>query len=281
MTTAGSSSSGGAPSRNRRRVAARIGVGIAMAALVAGCASIGPGTVAVDRFDYSTAIADSWKQQTLLNIVKVRYMDLPVFVDVASVVAGYSLQTGVTVNGVLSSDRAVQGHYLGAAGQGIYTDRPTITYVPLTGEKFLRGLITPIDPKSIFSMLQTGYAADFILGLTVESLNGVRNRSTSGGMLREADPEFVRALQLIRDVQVEGPFGAWEHEHRMEAASIAEGRGSSWLEDRIAFAPPFGALGRLAAPFVRRTLDRTFAYRHAVTRDDLAQIASLEGLAAM
>ena len=96
-----------------------------------------------------------------------------------------------------------------------------------------------------------------------------------------AELRDVRRPTGFRDVQVEGPFGAWEHEHRMEAASIAEGRGSSWLEDRIAFAPPFGALGRLAAPFVRRTLDRTFAYRHAVTRDDLAQIASLEGLAPM
>src|SRR5258707_9554244 len=165
----------------------RLGFGFAIAAAVTGCKHLGPGTVAVDRFDYSAAIADSWKQQTLLNIVKLRYMDLPVFVDVSSIVAGYSMQTGVTAGGTLSSANAIQGNYLAAGGQAIYTDRPTITYTPLTGEKFLRGLITPIDPKNIFSMLQTGYPADFILCLIVESLNGVRNRSTAGGTVREAD----------------------------------------------------------------------------------------------
>jgi hypothetical protein len=172
-----------------------------------GCAHIGPGTVAVDRFDYSTAIADSWKQQTLLNIVKLRYVDLPVFVDVANIVSGYSLQTGVSATGVLSTPKAVQGDYASIGGQAVYTDRPTITYVPMTGEKFLHGMITPIDPKRIFFMLQTGFAADFILGLTVESLNGVRNRSATGGVIREADPEFKRALELIRDMQAAGAFG--------------------------------------------------------------------------
>jgi hypothetical protein len=174
---------------------------------LSGCTHLGPKSIDVDRFDYSTAIADSWKQQTLLNIVKIRYMDLPVFVDVASVVAGYSMQTGVSVNGVFSSDKAVQGDYGAIGGQAIYTDRPTITYVPMTGEKFLHGLITPIDPKNIFAMLQSGYAADFILGLTVESLNGVRNRSAAGGVVREADPDFVRALELLREVQGAGAVG--------------------------------------------------------------------------
>jgi hypothetical protein len=175
--------------------------------LLSGCTHLGPKTVAVDRFDYSSAIADSWKQQTLLNIVKLRYMDLPVFVDVSSIVAGYSMQTGVTVNGVVSTEKAVQGNYLGASGQAIYTDRPTITYVPLTGEKFLRGLITPIDPKNIFFMLQSGFPADFLLGLTVEGLNGVRNRSVVPGAIREADPDFLRALQLLREVQAVGAVG--------------------------------------------------------------------------
>jgi len=174
---------------------------------LAGCTHIGPKTVAVDRFDYSTAIADSWKEQTLLNIVKLRYLDLPVFVDVASIVSGYSLQTGVNIGGTLSSKGAIQGDSLSAGGQAIFTDRPTITYVPMTGEKFLHALIAPIDPKNIFFLLQTGYAADFILALTVESLNGVRNRSTAAGTVREADPEFVRVLQLLRDVQAAGAVG--------------------------------------------------------------------------
>ena len=175
--------------------------------VLAGCTHIGPKAVAVDRFDYSTAIADSWKQQTLLNIVKLRYMDLPVFVDVASIVSGYSLQTGVNVGGTVSSEKAIQGNFAAAGAQAIYTDRPTITYVPMTGEKFLHGLITPIDPKNIFFMLQTGYAADFILALTVESLNGVRNRSVTAGAVRDADPEFKRALQLLREVQTTGAYG--------------------------------------------------------------------------
>lgn len=191
--------------RSRGRVSPTLGLGLVT--LLTGCAHLGPATVTVDRFDYSTAIADSWKQQTLLNIVKLRYMDLPVFVDVASIVAGYSMQTGVSLNGTLSSEKAIQGNFIAGGAQAIYTDRPTITYVPMTGEKFLRGLMTPIDPKHIFFMLQSGYAADFVLGLTVESLNGVRNRSTMGDSLREADPAFIRALELLREVQAAGAVG--------------------------------------------------------------------------
>jgi hypothetical protein len=194
-------------------------LGVACLIVASGCASIGPRTVSTDRFDYSTAIADSWKQQALLNIVKTRYMDLPVFVDVASIVAGYSLQTGVTLGGVASSSGAVQGNYGSIGGQGVYTDRPTITYVPMTGEKFLRGVVTPIDPRNIFFMLQAGYSADFILGLTVESLNGVRNRSMAGGVTRPADPEFYRVLELLRELQAEGAFGMRVEEDKAKGST--------------------------------------------------------------
>ncbi len=189
------------------------------AATLTACASVGPKTVVVDRSDYGAAIAESWKQQTLLNIVKLRYMDLPVFMDVASVVAGYSLQTGVAVNGIITNGDYIGGNYGSIGGQAIYTDRPTITYVPMTGEKFLRGLLTPIDPKNIFFMLQAGYGADFVLGLTVESLNGVRNRTTARGVVREADPDFVTALHLMRDIQADGALGMRVEEDKARGAT--------------------------------------------------------------
>ena len=46
-----------------------------------------------------------------------------------------------------------------------------------------------------------------MLGLTVESLNGVRNRSASAGATGAAEPEFVRVLQLMREVQLAGAVG--------------------------------------------------------------------------
>ena len=184
-----------------------LALSLAASVAVSGCTHVGPRTVTVDRFDYATAIGESWKQQTLLNIVKIRYMDLPVFLDVSSIVAGYSIETSGNLGGQLSSSGAIQGDTLSLGASGKFTDRPTITYVPLTGEKFLRGLVTPIHPRHIFSMLQSGYAADFVLGLTVDALNGVRNRSATGSGVKEADPAFVRALELMRDVQAAGGMG--------------------------------------------------------------------------
>ncbi len=52
---------------------------------------IGPQSLPRDRSLYSLSFTDSWKEVTLLNIVKVRYIDPPVYVDIGSIVSSYSL----------------------------------------------------------------------------------------------------------------------------------------------------------------------------------------------
>ena len=108
------------------------------------CSSIGPATVPHDRIDYASAIGESWKEQTLLNIVKLRYADMPIFLEVAQVVAGYQLQSALTGNFTLGNftssliDRLTATG--GATAGSTYTDRPTVIYQPLTGVDFLKRL---------------------------------------------------------------------------------------------------------------------------------------------
>ena len=73
----------------------------------AGCAGIGPPTVARDRFDYISAISESWKRQTLLNLVKTRYMDAPVFMDVTSVINSYALEAQLQAMHAGIRDRSI------------------------------------------------------------------------------------------------------------------------------------------------------------------------------
>jgi hypothetical protein len=122
-----------------------------------------PATVAQDRIDYATAIGNSWKEQTLLNIVKLRCGDMPIFLEVAQVVAGYQLQSAIggsftagNFNASLIGPFTANGS---ATAAGIYTDRQTVIYSPLTGVEFLKWLMTRVPPSSILFMLQSGYSA--------------------------------------------------------------------------------------------------------------------------
>ena len=172
-----------------------------------GCSSIGPGTVARDRFDYSASISESWKRQTLLNIVKLRYLDPPIFVDVGQIVSGYSLETGASVGGQISSHNAIQGNGLVLGGSAKFVDRPTVTYVPLTGNRFIKGLMTPLSPESVFFMIQSGWPADGVLFAVAASLNGLKNQETSSAGVTPPTPDFLRALALFRKIQLSGAVG--------------------------------------------------------------------------
>ncbi len=76
--------------------------------------------------------------------------------------------------------------------------------------------------------------------------------------------DYVEGRQF-RDVQVQGPFAKWEHLHTV----TPDGPDACWLEDRVAYALPFGRLGRLFRWLVRRRIRQLFEYRHAVIASEV------------
>ena len=172
---------------------------------LSGCSGIGPGTVARDRFDYTAAISESWKRQMLLNIVKLRYGDAPIFLDVASIINQYQLTTDLNASFSWGFPIPNQNAYNPKVGvDGNFVDRPTITYNPLTGEKFARNLMTPVAPATVMSLIEGGYPIDLVFRILVHSVNGIQNSFGGGARARKADPEFYVILDKMRRIQTTG-----------------------------------------------------------------------------
>ena len=172
--------------------------------LIPGCANIGPRSVVNDSFDYTGVLADSWKQRMLYNMVRLRYGDTPFFLDVASVINQYSVETRGQASIEWQTPLTGNANTQGIGGAITYTDRPTITYTPLSGEKFARSLMKPLPPAVVMGMIEAGYSVDLVMRTCVQSINGIRNRYSGQLATQSADAEYYPLLERLQRVQNSG-----------------------------------------------------------------------------
>ena len=172
--------------------------------ILTACSSFGTDRVVPDRFDYNQAIGQSANQQMLLNLVRLRYRDVPVFLSVSSVLSQYVYLGSANFSGSGGSAGSVGG------GLGVsYIDRPTITYSPLSGEEFAQQLLTPIPSESIFSLAQSGWPGGQLMMMSFERLNHLRNIAFNPVLTREQVRQmekFELAVKLIIELGKRNAF---------------------------------------------------------------------------
>jgi hypothetical protein len=174
---------------------------------LAGCSSIGPATVQRDRLDYSEALAEAAKREVLLNIVKLRYADVPNLVTVSQLVAGYSIEGRLDLRSDFFRESFDFADDFNFGVGGTFSDRPTVTYSPIKGDDFARVMLTPIPPSELFAMLAAGSPADAVLGLGVQSINGRRNWTADSRAENRFDRSFDQILALLEGLRADGMLG--------------------------------------------------------------------------
>ena len=69
--------------------------------------------------------------------------------------------------------------------------------------------------------------------------------------------------QEFEDEQLRGPYAVWIHKHTFRD----DGAGGTIINDEVRYRLPFGVLGKLVHPLVRRQLDHIFSYREQRVRE--------------
>lgn len=180
----------------------RLGLLVLAAVLLvpAGCVHYGPKTIRKDNFDYNRAMVDATNQQLLLNLVRMRYNDPWMFLGVSSVVAQYEIRGNADASASFSNGQGLTG---GSAGlSGGYSERPTISYAPLTGSDFARVMLTPIPPDVLIFLSGSGWEVKTLLMSCTESVNGLKN--AHGGPTWMFAPEagpFRELLEVMQALQ--------------------------------------------------------------------------------
>jgi hypothetical protein len=173
---------------------------IATALLLGGCAGVPHSNVSLDRLGYGQVIADSWKSQTLLNVVRLRYADAPVFLDVASVINSYSVAGKMSGSAQIPEAAA---NLFNLGGEGSWSNTPTVTYQPVMGDRFTRSMLQPVPPVAVFQLIQSGWPVGLVLRTMVGTISGLRNESK--GVV--ADPGFVELVAAMGRIQRAGNLG--------------------------------------------------------------------------
>ena len=102
---------------------ARAAVPVLLALLAAGCAAVGPQRLDMDQMGYTSVLGEGLKRQMLLNMVRLRYADVPAFVSASQLISGYTLQsTGQA--GLNAYPNASGGNLATISGTVQYTSRP-------------------------------------------------------------------------------------------------------------------------------------------------------------
>src|SRR5687768_16634009 len=121
---------------------------LALLALMSqGCSGVGAAALNNGRSAYNAVINETEDEQILSMIVRQRYDETFGMLAVSSVTA--SLRVGASIGGNVGVGprSGYAGNLVPISLGATYEENPTISYVPMQGEKFVQRMLAPVSAE--------------------------------------------------------------------------------------------------------------------------------------
>ena len=190
----------------------RFGFYFALGAALGGCA-FGPKTLESAHTRYNESIKSVSDEELLLNLVRLRYNETVLQLEVSNVAAQYEAGASLEARPFFSTEGVnlvppdgpfgAFSRILPFVGASL-TDRPTFSFHPVDDADAVKQLFVPATLDGIIFLAETSWPISTVFSLFVESINRLPNAPSESGPARGVEPEFrefQRAMQLMQGLQ--------------------------------------------------------------------------------
>jgi hypothetical protein len=162
---------------------------------MSGC--LGPKAVRYTRLRYNEVVRDTNDEQLLINIVRLRYADSPIFIDLPNITSQFEV--------------AGHGNYLGGYGNQTpgrsslgfgdlsLRDTPTLSYHPREGREIAKALLTPIS-ADLFIVVNAGANLEQLLLFAINDINDVSNAARATTLIPrvpDGNAEYMKGIRIL------------------------------------------------------------------------------------
>jgi hypothetical protein len=170
--------------------------------LLSGCLA-GPALYETSFNQYNAAVRKTLDEQMLANLVRMRYLESPIFLQVSSLNASFVVSGNAGITGSFGSTNSG-----GASLGGTYEERPTISFsMPESGEYYGR-LLAPLSADQVTSLVLAGFDSKLVFRTAIRGINGLKNLNAdfagSSGDPSGQDARFGEMLDLMEKLRSEG-----------------------------------------------------------------------------
>lgn len=142
----------------------------ATAVVSSGCAVVGPASIANGRAAYTDVITRTNDQQLLNMVVRMRYAEPSTLLQVTSITAQSEVNVGATGQVGVGPSSNYAGNLVPFSVSGGYRETPTISYTPITGERYFKELLTPIELDLYVLMIRAASNTRWIIEILTDAV---------------------------------------------------------------------------------------------------------------